>query len=866
MDKNFVNYQEKIEIIAGLCNADLSIININEEAILSYILNDKTFDLYGIYNHNLSRLYKLIYEFKPKTKAEFLSILALNELTFLGNEDLSYLIEVFNNYGYLTLSKESLVNLLIGFEIDKDDAIFIINQVPHLFRKDIFILESYVEDKFLIDLIKNLKEIKSEEYLLNLYKDIITLMYFKMNYRNVFNKVIFKDLNRVEINSHFYHEVRSYETLEKCIESIKERDNVDVLVICNDSYLYNLDILKSIGVRCGLKKLIQGILLNVRSDNTQIYKVSFLPRTKLGVRNLYELISKAKIINDKFYVTFDQINKYRKDIFIGSPCFESELFYLALNKDYETLKERINFYDYIEIEPISNYSLLNLPKLDLNELKEIVNIVVKIGEESKKIIIGTSNPYFKLNESNIVKEVLSNCFNINIKEDNEYKTRYLNTKELCDSLSLFIEDKEKLDEYILINPNKLVSLIDNNSFNFLPRPYSLIKINNSKERLKEICDLKIKEKYNLELYKKIKEIVFKEIDTLNNKHDLCSTLLYYYSFFNKLNEEGIIYLTNQSNILFTYYLLGISNIDPLTIFSLEDNDLFTYYNLNYLDGKFNIDIKISINSKLIDKAYKVLKETFNDNKIIRLKEDYNDFNLSKINEFENSFIIVPKDVNIYEFTPLINEVTYFTNRYLKWIFPIISFKTSKIMDEVSDLLNKNNLILSSINLNDKKVLSFFNSEDFLNNKIKDKKLRSLNLVNNLEIKEILKLVKINSFSDLVRVYGILFNSSSSKYIDLLKKRYLNNGVLNIKDIISSKEDLFIFLLKFIKDADQAKRITFYIYTGRGKEDKGILRKFNVPKDYIEYFINIEYLLGKSTVVKNLIIVFIFVYCSFLCQQ
>ena len=64
----------------------------------------------------------------------------------------------------------------------------------------------------------------------------------------------------------------------------------------------------------------------------------------------------------------------------------------------------------------------------------------------------------------------------------------------------------------------------------------------------------------------------------------------------------------------------------------------------------------------------------------------------------------------------------------------------------------------------------------------------------------------------------------------------------------------------------AKIFTFHIYIGRGKEDKGILRKFNVPKDYIEYFINIEYLLGKSTVVKNLIIVFIFVYCSFLCQQ
>lgn len=138
--------------------------------------------------------------------------------------------------------------------------------------------------------------------------------------------------------------------------------------------------------------------------------VTVLAKNKAGLKDLYKLVSMSHIN----YLSRNQVPKvprrelmtHRDNLFVGSACFNGEVFETARYYNDERLKEVISFYDYIEIQPLANYSfLINMGDLDDDELLNHIKDIVKCADEMNKKIVATSDCHYVKKEDKIFRDV-----------------------------------------------------------------------------------------------------------------------------------------------------------------------------------------------------------------------------------------------------------------------------------------------------------------------------------------------------------------------------------------------------------------------------------------------------------------------------
>ena len=83
----------------------------------------------------------------------------------------------------------------------------------------------------------------------------------------------------------------------------------------------------------------------------------FLPEMRSGRINLYKLVSQSHL---KYYhrrprVPKSVLQKYRDGLLVGSACEAGELYQALLRNAPDTeIARLVNFYDYLEIQPLGN--------------------------------------------------------------------------------------------------------------------------------------------------------------------------------------------------------------------------------------------------------------------------------------------------------------------------------------------------------------------------------------------------------------------------------------------------------------------------------------------------------------------------------
>ena len=72
----------------------------------------------------------------------------------------------------------------------------------------------------------------------------------------------------------------------------------------------------------------------------------------------------------------------------------------------EALKEAMSFYDYIEIQPLENYShLLNMGEMDEEELLTHIKDIVRCAEELKIPVCATGDVHYVTKKHKIFRDV-----------------------------------------------------------------------------------------------------------------------------------------------------------------------------------------------------------------------------------------------------------------------------------------------------------------------------------------------------------------------------------------------------------------------------------------------------------------------------
>lgn len=209
----------------------------------------------------------------------------------------------------------------------------------------------------------------------------------------------------------------------------KEFDNLNYIwkyEWCHDDYLQMYENIPG--------KTYAEDLANIY-DSTK--HVTFICKNHDGLKNLFKLISYANTGYEQRNARIPRkfINELRDGLLIGSACLNSEIFYIAETRSDEELCKAMEFYDYIEVQPLENYEhLLRNHDVDsMSDLKKLVKKIIRCAKKMNKIIIATGDVHVMDPDDNIYREIIVNQ-NVPGKGRHEL-ARYLNS-------------------YPVVNPNK----------------------------------------------------------------------------------------------------------------------------------------------------------------------------------------------------------------------------------------------------------------------------------------------------------------------------------------------------------------------------------------------------------------------------
>jgi len=201
------------------------------------------------------------------------------------------------------------------------------------------------------------------------------------------------------------------------------------------------------------------------------FHATMIAKTREGLKNLFKIVS---IANTKYLYKNEQpkiprheVEALRKDLLIGSGCINGEIFDKAGSKEDVELVNMMNFYDYIEVQPISAFAHLIGPEAKFPNVyaaEEYLKRIIRIAKEAGKPVVATGDVHNLTKEDKIYREIIINQkFNGKLHPLNrrgmEIPNQYLKTTaEMLEEFAFLGE--EEAYEIVVTNTNKIAEMVD----------------------------------------------------------------------------------------------------------------------------------------------------------------------------------------------------------------------------------------------------------------------------------------------------------------------------------------------------------------------------------------------------------------------
>lgn len=298
------------------------------------------------------------------------------------------------------------------------------------------------------------------------------------------------------------------------------------------------------------------------------YHAILLARNDTGRVNLYRMVSKSHLeyYNKRPKIPKSLLMECREGILVGSACEAGELYRAILSNQSDEFIERIvNFYDYLEIQPLTNNEFLirsdRSDERNVNSIEDLKNInrkIVALGEEYNKPVVATCDVHFLDPEDEVYRRIL--LAGQGYKDADMQPALYFRTtEEMLEEFSYL--GPEKAEEVVITNPNLIADRIEKIS---PVRPDKCPPVlPNSEENLRKICYDRAHAIYGEELPKQVKDRLEHELNSIISNgfavmYIIAQKLVW------KSNEDGYLVGSRGSvGSSFVATMAGITEVNPL---------------------------------------------------------------------------------------------------------------------------------------------------------------------------------------------------------------------------------------------------------------------------------------------------------------
>ena len=252
------------------------------------------------------------------------------------------------------------------------------------------------------------------------------------------------------------------------------------------------------------------------SGSRRVRHITLLVRNKVGLKNLYKLISASylKHYSRNPIIPKSLLMEHREGLLIGSACEAGEVFDAVLRgTNAQELKRLASFYDYFEIMPLANNRFLveNGTVRDDEGLRDLNRRVARLAHELEKPVVATGDVHFLDPRDEIYRRILLAAKKFG-DADRPNPLYFRTTDEMLEEFAYL--GKRDCYEAVITNPNRIADMCE--EIKLLPDGLFPPKIENSDGQLKDLVYGRMHELYG----ENPPEIVAERVET--ELHDILS--------------------------------------------------------------------------------------------------------------------------------------------------------------------------------------------------------------------------------------------------------------------------------------------------------------------------------------------------------
>ncbi len=301
----------------------------------------------------------------------------------------------------------------------------------------------------------------------------------------------------------------------------------------------------------------------VKKANT--YHAIILATCDQGRTNLYRLVSLAhiKYYNRRPRIPKSEFMKYRDGLLIGSACEAGELYRAILNgRPEEEISRLVEFYDYLEIQPLGNNAFLvrdeDSPVASDEDLIEINKKIVRLGEEFHKLVVATCDVHFLDPEDEIYRRIIMT--GQGFKDADDQAPLYLRTTEEMLKEFAYL-GSAKAEEVVITNTGRIADMCEKIS---PVRPDKCPPvIENSDQMLRDICYRKANSMYGDPLPPVVKERLDRELNSIISNGYAVMYIIAQKLVWKSVEDGYLVGSRGSVGSSFVATMAGITEVNPL---------------------------------------------------------------------------------------------------------------------------------------------------------------------------------------------------------------------------------------------------------------------------------------------------------------